>query len=320
MTSMAFPMPAQEFSTFDLEIKAIQRMRKRFSFLTVFTILVSFVHMAASLILFSSENYLEQGAALLMTILVDIVTWMVASYIDYARVRDLDRSGWALALFFASLIISALLNFAYLYANRPPPEIIPYAASVAIAVAFAIFVPGTIAVSSVVSGELYRDLLDRQAEQIESTKPSVVSQPATLPDTPPVVPTALPSSNEASPRPPRQRQPARRSRHSKHKPSAASLRLINGNGKAAIMTSDIPAIIATLRDKNIRSFRTGAELSRILGWSSPSSGPMAIKNLLAAGAITLDNDVYVLAGDTTSNEADERFMDDIDAAFSSDGN
>lgn len=145
-----------------LEIAAIDSQRWRFGFISAAAIVVSFVHMATALILFSNESLIERGAALAMTGLVDVATWIIAEYLDYARRRSLARSWWVKILFGFALLISMFLNGAYLWANRPPEEQLPGWMSGGIAVTFALFTPMLIAVASLARGELTDDRLQRQ--------------------------------------------------------------------------------------------------------------------------------------------------------------
>jgi len=142
-----------------LELQASDRQQRRFSWLSLLAIGVSFVHMAAALALFSRTAWYERGAALAMTGLVDVATWGLAGYFDYARRRRLSRSGWIKALFGFALAISMFLNGAYLYANRPPSDVLPQWMSIGIAAAFAVFVPMLIGVASLIRGELEDDRL-----------------------------------------------------------------------------------------------------------------------------------------------------------------
>lgn len=141
----------------ELELEAIDRQQRRFSRLSLLAIVVSFVHMAAALALFSGAAWYELGAALAMTALVDVATWALAGYFDYAARRRLARSVWIKATFGFALAISMFLNGAYLYANRPPS--LPGWMSVGIAGAFAVFVPMLIGVASLIRGELEDDRL-----------------------------------------------------------------------------------------------------------------------------------------------------------------
>jgi hypothetical protein len=156
----------------NLELQAIDRQQRRFSWLSLLAIAVSFVHMAAALALFSRAAWYERGAALAMTGLVDVATWGLAGYFDYARRRQLSRSGWIKALFGFALAISMFLNGAYLYANRPPSDVLPEWMSIGIAVAFAVFVPMLIGVASLIRGELEDDRLQLQQRSVGQLHPS----------------------------------------------------------------------------------------------------------------------------------------------------
>jgi hypothetical protein len=143
----------------DLELSAIGRQQRRFGRISMLAIVVSFVHRAAALVLFSRASLIEQAAALAMTLLVDIATWAIAEYRDYAKRRNLARSRWVGTLFLLALAISMFLNGAYLYANRPPASALPEWMSVGIAAVFALFVPALIGVASLIRGELEDDRL-----------------------------------------------------------------------------------------------------------------------------------------------------------------
>ena len=145
-----------------IELATIDRQQRRFSWISGLAIIVSFVHMAAALALFSDNAWYERGAALAMTGLVDIATWALAGYFDYARRRQTSRSGWIKTLFGFALIISMFLNGAYLYTHRPPPTELPEWMSIGIAITFAVFVPMLIGVASLIRGELEDDRLALQ--------------------------------------------------------------------------------------------------------------------------------------------------------------
>ena len=132
--------------------------------------------MAAALALFSGAAWYEVGVALAMTALVDVATWVLAGYFDYAARRQLARSRWIKVTFGFALAISMFLNGAYLYANRPAS--LPGLMGVAIAAAFAVFVPLLIGVASLIRGELEDDRLRIQQQAAE---PVAVTAPAPVP-------------------------------------------------------------------------------------------------------------------------------------------
>lgn len=388
----------------ELELEAIDRQQRRFSRLSLLAIVVSFVHMAAALALFSGAAWYEVGAALAMTALVDVATWALAGYFDYAARRRLARSIWIKATFGFALAISMFLNGAYLYAHRPPT--LPGWMSVGIAGAFAVFVPMLIGVASLIRGELEDDRVRLQQQQVSiapvanaplpSPEPSrtqlsrartprgelptfvnvtpeglrtTVASPApptlTANDRgasrgPPsgvrapatntsgelsafenVTPgrarttttTVAPAPAESGPLPqPQQANDVRAhapfAREAFVAPSAndATTSSVNGaatvrvraepgsssdeapvppidanpnrhqafvntapaalaRANASIPTNDIPAIVAALQSANVREFASARALARICGWTSSSSGPKALKQLLAAGVV-----------------------------------
>jgi hypothetical protein len=115
--------------------------------------------MAAALALFAGPNWYELAAALAMTALVDLATWIIAEYHHYAQRRHMARSRWVGALFILALLISMALNGAYLYVHRPTQGQLPELVSILIAIFFSIFVPMLIGVASLSRGELEDDRL-----------------------------------------------------------------------------------------------------------------------------------------------------------------
>jgi hypothetical protein len=72
-------------------MRAIDLQQPRFTWLSGMAIIVSVVHMGVALAFFSRAAWVEHGAAPAMTGLVDVDTWALAGYIDYAC-RQLSRS------------------------------------------------------------------------------------------------------------------------------------------------------------------------------------------------------------------------------------
>lgn len=255
VTRAAVEMERIESTPEILELGAIDRQQKRFSWLSLATIIVSFVHMASALVLFSGHVWYEVAAALAMTGLVDFATWAIANYKDYAKRRKLSRSGWVNALFGFALAISVGLNFSYLYANQPPATQVPPFVSFCIAVTFACFIPGCIAVASLIRGELEDDKL-RQEQAMPSKK-----TPDVTIETIPV--SALPGPNETK----------RQSRQQAY------------NTKTRLATSDAESILITLRQAGVSQFRYAKDLGEICGWESPSSCTKALDALRSAGMV-----------------------------------
>jgi hypothetical protein len=152
-----FAGAAAGLSAREIELQEIERHKRRFRFLTIATIVVSFVHMVTALLLYSGPEWYEQLATCLMTLLIDVATWVVASYLDYALRKKLARSAWVKRLFLCALAISGLLNFSYIYAKMPKDDVVPTWISVALAVFFGFFIPACIGVASLAVGELDDD-------------------------------------------------------------------------------------------------------------------------------------------------------------------
>ena len=153
---------APEPTPIDGELAAIDRQQRRFFWLSIATMVVSFVHMVGALALFSDGSFIGMAAAVLMTALVDGATWVVTGYYDYAKRRNLTRGWLVLALLVVALLISCGLNLAYLIQHMPAslPPLIGYV----IAVAFALFIPLCIAVAASERGQLEDDRTQHAAQ------------------------------------------------------------------------------------------------------------------------------------------------------------
>jgi uncharacterized membrane protein (DUF485 family) len=167
--------------TNDIELQAINRQQQRFSWLSIATMLVSFVHMVAALALFSDGTYLGNIAAILMTGLVDAATWVITGYLDYSKRRNLKRNWLIKGLLGFALAISFGLNLAYMLAHMPPADKVPQVISVGIAIVLSIFIPLCIGVASLARGELEDDktqqlavaVASQERNQVLSTPPHV---------------------------------------------------------------------------------------------------------------------------------------------------
>ena len=317
----------------ELELRAIDRQQRRFGRLSLLAIVVSFVHMAAALALFSGAAWYEVGAALAMTALVDVATWMLAGYFDYAARRQLACSRWIKVTFGFALAISMFLNGAYLYANRPAS--LPGLMGIAIAAAFAVFVPLLIGVASLIRGELEDDRL--RIEQ-QAAKPVALAAPAPVPSP---RRTSLPSThrpptfansdagartssanrqtfanNGATPQPNGDNDASVFANDgAEHGPASVAAAPLIANTEtttenttaafanegtppaasvAPISTSDVEAIAAALRSANVTQFANARALAKICGWASSSSGHKALKHLLDAGVVRATGDGYTV--------------------------
>lgn len=156
----------------DPVLQDIHRLIRWFTWLTRMAIFVSFVHMAATLLLFSGEQWYEQLSAVGMILLVDVTEWLIVEYIFSALGRGRKAGQISPLLWLAlisALVISALLNGGYLMTNAPAnlsPNL-----SLGIAVFFALFVPLSITAGAVARAELHSDkashLKDAQAASDE---------------------------------------------------------------------------------------------------------------------------------------------------------
>jgi hypothetical protein len=284
-----------------LELHAIERQQRRFGWISLAAIVVSFVHMATALALFSRESLIERGAALAMTALVDVATWAIANYVDYARRRQLTRSSWVKGLFAFALAISMGLNGTYLYAYRPATDVLPTWTSILIAIAFAVFVPMLIGVASLIRGELEDDRLcvqQAQARRILDVAALPVQQQST--DTM----KQLTKSIEDAPSVYRDREPA----YGIH--AASSMRVDTfptnqclepptrtGQMSSTISTTDVVAIVAALRSAGVDRFQYASQIGQVCGWRSRSSAVKALQALRAAGAVRTHDGGYVLVDD-----------------------
>jgi hypothetical protein len=287
-----------------LELHAIERQQRRFGWISVAAIVVSFVHMATALALFSRESLIERGAALAMTALVDVATWAIANYVDYARRRQLTRSSWVKGLFAFALAISMDLNGTYLYAYRPAADVLPTWTSILIACAFAVFVPMLIGVASLIRGELEDDRLCIQQAQTRQTLDI-----AALPVHQPLTDTMQHSAKimEESSAVDRDHEPVYSipTTACEHvdtflvnqcpEPPARPARI-----SSTIATTDVVAIVAVLRAAGVDRFQYASEIGQICGWRSRSSAVKALQALRAAGAVHAHDDgSYVLVDNHT---------------------
>lgn len=177
ITKAAFQVE-QRRST-ELEIGATDRQQRRFTWITIAMIGVSFVHMFGAVALFSGGQWYEYAAAALMTGMVDVATWALGSYKDYAKRRQFSRSGWVHALFLFALALSFCLNLAYLLTHMPSVDILPVPVSIAIAVLFSLFIPSLIGVAALIRGELEDDkIVARQGAPLTENRVTVTSKTA----------------------------------------------------------------------------------------------------------------------------------------------
>jgi hypothetical protein len=285
-----------------LELHAIERQQRRFGWISVAAIVVSFVHMATALALFSRESLIERGAALAMTALVDVATWAIANYVDYARRRQLTRSSWVKGLFAFALAISMGLNGAYLYAYRPAADVLPTWTSIPIAIAFAVFVPMLIGVASLIRGELEDDrLCIQQAQVTQSLDVAALSVQQQSRDT---MKQLTKSMEDAS--------AVYRDREPRYGTQAASSMLVDTfptnhcpepptrtmQMSSTIATTDVVAIVDTLRAAGVDRFQYASQIGQACGWRSRSSALKALRALRAAGAVHAHDDGgYVVVDD-----------------------
>ena len=252
-----------------LEHDANERQQRRWSWLSIATMIVSFIHMVAALSLFSDGSFFGNIAAILMTALVDGATWVVANYKDYSKRRNKQRSWLVSTLLYVALFISFSLNLAYLLIHRPValPPLVAYG----IALAFSLFIPLCIAVASLARGELEDDKTHMGDAQMPKIRE--VADTAFVP---------LESHNDSAsvlPEPAKDRE---------IKPRA-------GNGKSDILYNDSAKILAILRENNIQTIDNASELARQVGWSSPSTGAKALAHLRANGYVDERGNVVAFA-------------------------
>jgi len=125
--------------------------RRSLAALRYLAVVVSFAHMAATILLYSSRDWLAQAVAAGMTLLIDLVT---IKLIEYRIAATWKVSRWISGFLGLSLILSVALNGVYLWRYRPTD--VDATLSVAIVAALAIFVPGWIAVSATMHAEWTR--------------------------------------------------------------------------------------------------------------------------------------------------------------------
>lgn len=138
---------------------------RRFTILSWLAIGVSYVHQAASLLLFSGAGWLDVAAGLGMTAIVDLALWMLGEYLYEAR-RAGRKAGWALLAFLIAIAVSIGLNFVYLYTHRPKDAVLTEWVSTPVAAVFAVFVPLLIGVSGLIRADLARWQMDADGQAV----------------------------------------------------------------------------------------------------------------------------------------------------------
>lgn len=312
----------------ELMVHALHRQKRWWGGISLAMIAVSFVHMVASLAMFSGDAWYEMAAVAGMTIMVDVVTWRAANYFDFARRVGLERSPWSKALFVLALLISFVLNFIYLDKYAKLATNMEGWAMALIPFAFACFVPGTIGITAVITGELDdHELKQREGSAHQRTKaiqPVAVpvraprslprSVPRSLPDDTSLPASDVPSSAFGSPNEAPFAETAPASPVPLQPPSLPTLDLRvdgpisegTGNAKALISTKDVTAVAeAMLREGNPKLY-ANATLNRMCGWSSPGSGKIARDALREAGWLhegTDEGGSYFMLREATEAEA-----------------
>lgn len=132
-----------------------RRHARRIRWLALLAIVVSFAHMVATLALFGTDTLTTHVVAAGMTLLIDVTIWVLAEYRQYAQRRDRRPSVWIGRLFGLTLLIAMLLNGGYMWVHRPVS--LPASYSAGLAVVFALLIPGIVAVTGIIQGELAQD-------------------------------------------------------------------------------------------------------------------------------------------------------------------
>lgn len=155
--------------------------QRNWKYLSWATIIVSFAHMVGALTLFSDGSNWGKFIASMMTGLVDGATWVCATYLDFAKRREMKRNNAVVALLIGALTISFGLNLAYMLTNRPAT--LNGNVATAIAVVFSIFIPACIGVASLTVGEL-EDSKSVNVDNKSSTKSHKTTAKVITPETP----------------------------------------------------------------------------------------------------------------------------------------
>lgn len=142
---------------------------RRFWWLSLVAIVVSYIHQATSLLLFSGDYWFDWIAGLGMTAIVDVGLWMLSEYL-YEATQAKRRRGWATLAFLIALAVSVGLNYVYLWTNRPPPQTLDEWSSWIIASVFALFIPLLIGVAGLIRADLARWRGESAAEQASAAQ------------------------------------------------------------------------------------------------------------------------------------------------------
>lgn len=307
-----------------IDVQIIEHQQEWFSLTSIGVIVVSFVHMFMALALFSSAQepgtwgfivwFVERLAAAGMTLSVDVVTWRLAEYHHYAQRNRLARSPWVRRLFNVALGISMFLNGAYLWTHAPK-TLNPIMSGI-IATLFALFIPMTIGVFSLINGELEDDkhaILKRLAERLaEHSKPTTVPTPA--------------APQKPRPLPMKPRKPMLHLNDSAAAPATTPLEVIapalatmqeldaetpqasdtipasDLAYNAKLSTEDVAGILVKIREAGVSSFKSARELGQVCGWGSSASASRGLRTLIDAGLAVKDESsgMFVIVSDSAA--------------------
>lgn len=285
--------PARPQDPQSIDQSQVASLRRSFGLLNKQWIGVSFIHMSITMLLFSDGGLITTAAILIMVLGIDLALMWLSGYIEIQRRFYQPVGFFAWTAFVIALLLEFSFNTAALWAHRPDPSKFPDGASKATAVAFGSFVALIIYVSATVQSKLDRTRLavdDHYAElrrhaEAQRQRDDEARQKREEAE-------AYRRQRAEEQRLWREEQERNRRLESHSEtskalpaPSEAAILERRGNGKAAVLASDVSAIAAIIEAAGVTHIESTAMLGRLCGWTSSSTPPKARDALIDAGIL-----------------------------------
>lgn len=306
VTRAAVEVQQRTVNPAELEIERLNTLRSRFGLLNKQWIAVSFVHMAVVMMLFSDGSIITTVALLVMVLGIDLALMWLSTYLEIQRRFKQPVGLFPWLAFFFSLFVEWGFNTAALWSHRPSPDVLPEALSKGLAFTFGTFVALIIYVSATIQTRL-----DRTINFIHSAEAAAQRK------------RALEEAEQRRQEEEAEHERRRRAREAElrlrqleaqfspvesHKeavealpsPDPAGQMERRGNGKAAISTSDVPAMLEALREAGVTRLENAAQLRDICGWASYATATRARDVLLAAGVLREDGTGFIVNDEKAS--------------------
>ncbi len=141
----------------------METQKQSFFWLALGVIVVSFVHIAAVVSLFSGEGFLDRVAAILLAVVVDVYLAMASWYIDFRKQKGYGVSAQVWAVTMLALCVSLGMNLAYMVNHMP--DGIPLWLAWPVAIGFSVLTTAIVWISSVISSEVGAMHADFRAQE-----------------------------------------------------------------------------------------------------------------------------------------------------------